>query len=98
MDPLKTVEYTIVDDCDNSTSFSNVTSSTTAEFSQGPAVTEWRLDMRTSGKQGTIVFCASLIFILVVGVFGNTLTLVAIRTTPRLWTKSNALIAGLAAI
>src|SRR6218665_3035037 len=46
-------------------------------------------------KVTMVVKCSTLLLFCLVGSFGNTLTLAAIRTTPRLWTKSNMLLASL---
>lgn len=43
-----------------------------------------------------IVKCAILIPVAFFGIVGNILTLIAIRTTPRLWTKTNVFLASLA--
>src|SRR6218665_2616563 len=51
----------------------------------------------SSDKVTMILKCAALLLIGIIGAFGNTLTLTAIRTTPRLWTKSNMLLAALTA-
>src|SRR6218665_159476 len=49
----------------------------------------------SSDKVTMVLKCAALLLIGIIGAFGNTLTLAAIRTTPRLWTKSNMLLAAL---
>src|SRR6218665_989852 len=51
----------------------------------------------STAKIIVIVKCAALVVIGIVGVFGNILTLEAIRTTPSLRTRSNMLLAALAA-
>src|SRR6218665_217017 len=51
----------------------------------------------SSDKVTMVLKCAALLLIGIIGAFGNTLTLAAIRTTPRLWTKSNMLLAALTA-
>lgn len=94
MDPFSTVQNTNVDDCDNSTSCCYFNGSSN-NCSQGLAVT---VDSQESDNLGSVIINVLLCFMLLVGVFGNTLTLVAIRTSPRLWTKSNTLVACLAAI
>lgn len=52
----------------------------------------------TSSQISVIVKCAVLLAMVFLGIFGNTLVLIAFKTTPRLWTKSNTLVASLAVI
>ena len=60
-------------------------------------MTNWSpMSQQLSWDKVTMVLkCSALLLIAIIGSFGNTLTLVAIRTTPRLWTKSNVLLASL---
>lgn len=93
MDTFNTVQMANTSDCDNLTSCTNGT-----EFGQGPAVTGNPENSQVSDAESIVIINAFLVAMLFVGVFGNILTLVAIRTSPRLWTKSNTLIASLAAM
>src|SRR6218665_3040615 len=49
----------------------------------------------SSDKVTTVLKWSACIVIGIIGVFGNAMTLTAYRTTPRLWTKSNMLLASL---
>src|SRR6218665_3058245 len=50
----------------------------------------------TETQLSIMVKCAILIPVVFIGISGNILTLVTIRTTPRLWTKTNVFLASLA--
>src|SRR5688572_21301596 len=64
------------------------------EFPKSP-----QLDMAflSSAKVTVILKCVIRMLDCICGTFGNILMLIAIKQTPRLWTKSNMLIAALAA-
>lgn len=55
-------------------------------------------DHFTARQKFVIVKSALLFLLMFVGLFGNSLVLVAYWTTPRLWTKSNMLVASFASI
>lgn len=50
----------------------------------------------TTTRTATIAKCAILLPVVFIGVVGNIMTLIAIRTTPRLWTKTNFFLASMA--
>lgn len=56
-----------------------------------------RVDVQSSAMTTMVIKCAFYAAISVIGGFGSILTLIAIRTTPRLWTTSNLLIGNVAA-
>lgn len=72
---------------------SGVQTTTTTAASGGRPVD----DVQSSAMTTLVIKCAFYAAISVIGGFGSVLTLVAIRTTPRLWTTSNLLIGNVAA-
>jgi len=80
----------------NDTIWSTESSSQEADNATADLSYKLPLSQKLSWDKVTMVVkCSTLLLFCLVGSFGNTLTLTAIRTTPRLWTKSNMLLASL---